>query len=336
MRQELYIRDDDYRLSFLYGNFITLTNVRDEEINRIVKERLSPLYVSIHTTNPELRALMLGRKKKDRLLEHMERLSDAGIELHIQMVMCPGLNDRDELERSIEDLANKYSGISSVGIVPVGLTRYRDGTYPLRPFEKQEISYLIEQVQRWQAEFEKDKGCAWVYIADEFYIAGECELPPAEHYAGFPQLENGIGLSRLFIDEVKENLVKLKAIPKQRRVAIVTGDLFSNIMGRITSDIDRGYGVKIDVIKTKNAFFGENVTVTGLLTGSDILASVERWLKNNEKPGKLLLPDVLLNGDGLMLDDCSPETIAEQFGIRVEVISSSGSGFIEGVLAHCS
>ncbi|HZD61046.1 MAG TPA: DUF512 domain-containing protein, partial [Anaerolineae bacterium] len=153
MRREVYIKDDDYRLSFLYGNFVTLTNARDEDIDRIIEDRLSPLYVSMHATNPELRSLLLGRKKRDKSFEHIKRLSDAGIELHVQMVMCPGLNDKDELDRSLDELSSGYSGISSVGIVPVGLTRYRDKAYPLRAFEKQEIIYLVEQVKKWQANF---------------------------------------------------------------------------------------------------------------------------------------------------------------------------------------
>jgi len=331
MRREVYVKDDDYRLSFIYGNFVTLTNVREEDIQRVIDDRISPLYVSVHTTDPGLRALMLGRKRADRSLEYMKRLTEAGIEIHVQIVACPGLNDGDALEKTIEDLAGEYDSVSSVGIVPVGLTGHRDGLYALRSFEKQEIIYLIEQAKRWQSKYKEEKGSTWVYIADEFYIAAGLELPPVEHYEEFPQIENGIGLSSLFIDEVKENAGKLKTASGSKKLAVVTGSLFSSIMSGIVREINNNFGLEIDVIEVSNLYFGGKVNVTGLITGFDIAGSVGKWLRDNEKPDKLLVPDVILNGDGLMLDDYSPAALADNIGIAIEVARSSGSGFIDGI-----
>ncbi|HZD60183.1 MAG TPA: DUF512 domain-containing protein, partial [Anaerolineae bacterium] len=180
--------------------------------------------------------------------------------------------------------------------------------------------------------FERDKGYAWVYIADEFYIAGGYELPPAEHYGEFPQIENGIGLSRLFIDDAIASITELKAAPAVGTIAVVTGSLFSTTMRKLADDIKDNYGIKINVIEVENNFFGGRVNVTGLLTGSDVVGSMGRWLTRNEKPSRLLVPDVMLNGDGLMLDGHSPDTVAELLGIHIDVVRSSGTGFIEGIL----
>jgi putative radical SAM enzyme (TIGR03279 family) len=339
MRDAVYVKDDDFRLSFLYGNFVTLTNMRDDDIDRIIDDRLSPLYVSIHATNPELRARMLGRKKTDTTLERLKRLSDADIELHIQMVMCPGLNDKRELDGSIEYLANGYDGITSVGLVPVGLTGYRQGLYPLRSFEKQEIIELVEQAGVWQDKFESEKGSAWLYIADEFYITGGFELPPSQHYGDYPQIENGIGLSRLFVDEAAD---MLDSIPEdehssdnttpESRIASVTGELFAPILSEIAQTLAHKTGVVIDVIPVRNSYFGGKVNVTGLLTGSDIVTGVEAWLENHTRPDIVLVPDIVLNADGLLLDGYTPEKVEKEIGAAVHITECSGSGFVDKVM----
>ncbi len=333
MRDSVYVKDDDYRLSLLYGNFITLTNMNDADIKRIIEERISPLYVSLHTTNPFLRAMMLGRKKPDKTLKYLKALSDAGIEIHIQVVLCPGINDGAGLEKTIKDLAEGYDGVSSVGIVPVGLTGHREGLYPLRSFGKKEIIKLINRAGMWHKRFEKEKGAAWVYLADEFYIAGGRRLPPAEHYGDFPQVENGIGLSRLFIDEAAEgikNKGKRKA-PGKRKIALVTGKLFAGILKDVAKSASKITGLSIEVINVKSKFFGGKVNVTGLLTGSDIISGIKKWLKSNEKPDVIVLPDVILNADGLTLDDHSPKMIEDKLGIKIKVTGSTGNGFVEAM-----
>lgn len=331
MRETLYVKDDDYRLSLLYGNFITLTNLKDSDIDRIIKDHISPIYVSVHTTNPELRSKMLGRKKADRSLEYLKVISEAGIEVHVQMVVCPGLNNGAELEKSINDLSQSYGNIASVGVVPVGLTRYRNGLYPLRPFTKKEIIELIDQADKWSARFLQEKGVAWVYVADEFYIQGEREFPSAAHYAGFPQIENGIGLSRLFIDEAMEVFKKTRRVKNRSKVALVTATLFKKTLAEISKEASAVTGLTIDVIAVKNYFFGGGVNVTGLLTGSDIIKDVGAWIKGNEKPDILVIPDIILNADGLTLDNYTPESISRRLGIKIKVAGSSGAGFAKAI-----
>jgi NifB/MoaA-like Fe-S oxidoreductase len=233
--------------------------------------------------------------------------------------------------------------VESVGLVPVGLTGYRAGLYPLRSFEKQEIIELINQVERWQEKLEKEKGSPWVYIADEFYIAAGHEFPPVEHYGDFPQIENGIGLSRLFIDEVEQGFGDLRqAIRKSattlqagqagRRIALVTGELFANILRGIAHEVSGLTGAKIDVIPVENGYFGGKVNVTGLLTGRDIVASAKLKFLESGKPDILVLPDVIVNDDGVMLDGASPGHVADELDVEVKVFKSSGDGFIEGFL----
>ncbi len=331
MRESVYIKDDDYRLSLLYGNFITLTNVCDADVNRIIEDRISPLYISLHTINPSLRAMMLGRKKPDKTLKYLRALLNAGIEIHIQIVLCPDLNDGVELERTIDDLSKDYGNVSSVGIVPVGLTGYRKGLYPLRSFSEKEIINLIKQAGAWHERFEREKGVAWVYLADEFYIAAGRELPPTEHYGEFPQIENGIGLSRLFIEKAKDSLKKRRKTNRKGRFGVVTGGLFAGVLRDVAKNASKVTGTSIDVIEIKNKFFGGKVNVTGLLTGSDIVAGVKGWLKSNEKPDVLVLPDVILNADRIALDDYSIEMIENMLGIKIKVANSTGNGFINAI-----
>lgn len=331
MRRDVYVKDDDYRLSFLYGNFVTLTNMGSEDVERIIGDRISPLYVSLHATDPLLRTHMLGRKKGDDSLGHLKRLTEAGIEVHIQIVLCPGLNDGEVLAKTIDDLANGYDNIESVGIVPVGLTGHREGLHELSAFSGQQAKALIDEVAVWQRKFEDEKGQAWVYLADEFYISAGEELPPLGHYDDFPQIENGIGLSRLFIDEARSAMEGLDQALPVRRLAVVTGTLFAPVLRRVIEELARTHKLNIDVIAVDNLFFGGYVNVTGLLAGSDIIAGVGAWLNEHERPDHLYLPDVLLNADGLMLDDSTPDMVAEKLGVSVKVVESSGAGFVDSL-----
>jgi putative radical SAM enzyme (TIGR03279 family) len=274
---------------------------------------------------------MLGRKKGDDSLGHLKRMTEAGIEVHIQIVLCPGLNDGEVLAKTIDDLAYGYNNIESVGIVPVGLTGHREGLYELSVFSKQDAKALIEEVSAWQRKFEAEQGRAWVYLADEFYISAGEDLPPLEHYDDLPQIENGIGLSRLFIDEARAAMEGLEQQLPAQRLAVVTGTLFAPVLRRVIEELERTHRLNIDVIAVDNLFFGGYVNVTGLLAGSDIVAAVGAWLAEHEHPDLLYLPDVLLNADGLMLDDSKPETVAEKLGLSVKIFESSGTGFISSL-----
>jgi putative radical SAM enzyme (TIGR03279 family) len=274
---------------------------------------------------------MLGRKKGDDSLGHLKRMTEAGIEVHIQIVLCPGLNDGEVLAKTVDDLAYGYNSIESVGIVPVGLTGHRDGLYELSAFSKKDAKALIEEVSVRQRKFELEKGRAWVYLADEFYISAGDDLPPLEHYDDLPQIENGIGLSRLFIDEAHVAMEGLDHTLPVQKLAVVTGTLFTPVLRRVIEELERTHKLNMEVIAVDNLFFGGYVNVTGLLTGSDIVAAVGAWLKEHERLDLLYLPDVLLNADGLMLDDSTPETVAEKLGLNVKVIESSGAGFISSL-----
>jgi putative radical SAM enzyme (TIGR03279 family) len=315
MREAVYVKDDDYRLSFLYGNFVTLTNVDEADIERIIEDRISPLYISLHAADSQLRMRMLGRKKIDRTLEYMRTMSDAGIDMHVQIVLCPEVNDGKQLDRTLDELS-EIEGVVSVGIVPVGLTAYRKNLFALRSFEKQEIIELVKQVSKRQEYFTERNGDVWVFLADEFYIGIGCELPQADHYGDYPQIENGIGLSRLFVDDAKARIDACRAesvrvasresATKQfRPVVIATGELFAPVMEEIASSInclvmdripatgcerqaykhdDKQSGEQtsgqttgpLSVIAVKNKFFGGRVNVTGLLTGYDIVEALAK------------------------------------------------------------
>lgn len=337
VRKSLRVKDDDYRLSFLYGNFITLTNMSVEEIERIVAQRISPLYVSLHATNPEVHRSMLRPAAGDSTFEHLKALLEGGIELHVQIVLCPDINDGGELRRTLRDL-EQMEGVRSVGIVPVGLTDHREGLSSLRRFRKGEVRGI-------QSECFKKHGEPWVYLSDEFYLAHGFELPPAEDYADYPQLENGIGIARFFLDGIDEGLSEIERglagsgkarssiasfrIAGQRlpgqRIAAVTGKLAAGCVGEACEKIARATGVRIEVLPVDNRFLGKDVTVAGLVAGAD----VERALKEDGGVDKALLPDVMLNDDGLFIDDKTIDEVARSSGVTIEVVPADGYGFIE-------
>lgn len=300
LRETLSLKDDDYRFSFLQGSFITLTNLSADDLERIKLLKLSPLYVSVHTTNPSLRQRMMGNKEAGRIMDILRDLHGAGIDFHAQIVLCPGINDGDELKRSIEDLASLRPNLLSLAVVPVGLTRYRERLYPLRNFtatEAEEVFHLVREYQeRFQAEGEN-----FLYLSDEFYLLTGKEFPESEEYNDFPQLENGVGLSRLLLDEFADLERDLPA-QLQRPVSLlfVTGLLAVNVLQGPVARLNRVKGLKVDMVPVRNEFFGEKVTVAGLLTGQDIRASVLK--ARPEKYELVVLPRVVLNDNGLFID----------------------------------
>jgi len=315
LRPTVYVRDDDYRLSFLHGNFTTLTNLTEAHCARIVEQRLSPLYVSVHTTNPDLRPRLFGNPKANRGLEYLYRLCDAGIQLHTQLVLCPGLNDGPELDRSVRDLAARWPQVRSISAVPVGLTKFQPHRNRLRVYEPDGAAQILDQIEAWQARFRREMDCNLVYVADEFYFLAGRPLPAAAEYDDFPQVENGVGLTRLFLDEAEEVLAEAPpALPAPRRVTVVTGALGGKALAGFVEGLNKIQSLRVDLAVVPNRFFGEGVTVAGLLTGQDILSA----LRGRSRPDLYLLPAVALNEEGLFLDDLRPEDLARELGVPVQ------------------
>jgi len=336
MRETVYFKDDDTRLSFLTGNYVTLTNMKRNELERIIRYRMTPVNVSVHTTNPELRVKMLGNRHAGDVLEKIRMLTGGGINVNAQIVLCKGLNDGDELDRTIKDLTDLYPGVASISVVPVGLTKWREGLYPLEPFTSDDSKCVLEQVGRWQDKLLAQHGIRIVYLADEFYIKAGAELPPYETYEGFPQIENGVGLMTLFKHEFHKYLrshakkldQKLNTLPP-REVSIATGRCAADHIGELAQILEKRYNnLKINVYAIENEFFGENVTVTGLLTGGDIL----RQLKGRKLGSELLISrSMLKSGEEIFLDDYTVEQLAAGLGTKVTVAENDGADFIRKI-----
>ncbi len=318
LRSSLYVKDDDYRLSFMEGNFVTLTNVGERELKRIADQKLSPLYISVHTTNPALRRRMLGHPRAGNIMAQLRFLHDAGIEMHTQVVLCPGLNDGAELQRTVRDLAGLWPAVRSLAVVPVGRTRFREGLYPLRGFTPAESRGLVEEITRQQAQYVQELGSAFIHLADEFYLTAGQEVPPAAAYEGFPQLENGVGLARLFLDEWSAVRDKLPEGVPPRRVTVVTGRLGAQLLAPVAEHLNRIRGLHLDLAVVENDFFGRTVTVAGLLTGTDI----RKQLRGKMLGDLVVVPQSALRNGHLFLDDTTlPEL---QNALRVPVVAASG------------
>ncbi len=318
MRETLYIKDDDYRLSFWQGNFVTLTNVKEAELQRIIDQRMGPLFISVHTTNPELRARMLNNRFAGNIMDQLSKLAKAGIEMHTQVVLCPDINDGAELKRTIEDLAGLWPEVQSMAVVPVGVTKYRQGLYNLRTFTQSEASQVIDLVEGYQQEFLEQWGDSFVYASDEFYVMAGKPIPPTENYGNFPQTENGVGLARLFLDEwdsIKDDLPQ--RISSNHRVTLVTGTSGAAILQQVVDGLNQIKDLQVDLEVVKNQFFGESVTVTGLLTGGDIIKA----LKNKNLGDAVILPSVMLrDGEEVFLDDVTVSDVADKIQTPVEVV----------------
>ncbi|MDO4799482.1 MAG: DUF512 domain-containing protein [Bacillota bacterium] len=331
MRSTLYFKDDDSRLSFLQGNFVTLTNMSEADIDRIVRYRISPINVSVHTTNPELRCRMLGNRFAGKLMPRLRRFYEAGLTVHAQIVLCPGYNDGAELERTIRDLESLHPTVASIAVVPVGLTKYRDGLADLRLMTREESRHLIEQVHRMQELFLQRYGTRWVFLADEIYIKAEVDFPPEEAYEGYVQYEDGIGMVRKLSEEMKRELSGYEAIPKpesRKRILAVTGVSNYPFLKEALGNYP-----EITVLRVENDFFGRTITVSGLLTGKDIIQTVrDEYGEEIEHFDRLWLPENMFrSGEDTLLDDWSLQQIGETLGIRAEKIRCSGVDVVEGI-----
>jgi putative radical SAM enzyme (TIGR03279 family) len=317
MRRSLYFEDDDYRLSFLHGSYVTLTNVKDKDIDRIIDQGLTPQYISVHATEPDLRKVMLGRDKPVvDIMERLRQLADGGIEMHTQVVVCPGWNDGEHLQRTVEDLSSFYPAVRSVALVPVGLTRHRDNLSDLEPVDSAKAEEYLEQAEIWGQRFRSELGERFVYAADEFFILTKKELPSVEYYDAFPQLENGIGMVRSFLDLWDTNKKDLPGrLDSPVRIALVTAALAEPFMRPIVAEIAAIEGVEIELLVVKNDFFGHGITVSGLLTGQDIV----KKLNDGHERDIALIPPNCINGEGLTLDDKTVAQLSEEAGVRVVV-----------------
>lgn len=333
MRSSLYFKDDDARLSFLSGNYITMTNMSEEDLDKIIRYHMSPINVSVQATDPELRVRMLKNPKAVNLLPRLKKLKEGGIVMNAQIVLCKGFNDGEQLDRSILDLLQFRPELRSVGIVPVGLTKHRQGLEHLEKFTKEDAARVIDQVAPWQEKCLQETGSRFIHLSDEFYILAERDLPEEEYYEGYVQIENGVGMMRLFIDEADSVIRTLDPSEKRKgHLSMITGLSASRFIHEIAEKIKAIYPeVKIEVYDIVNHFFGEDITVTGLLTGQDILAQ----LKGKELGSGLLLPGNLLKADeDILLDDMPLENIAETLQIPVYVVKSSGADFVRGILSY--
>lgn len=323
MRDSLNIKDDDYRMSFLYGNFITLTNMVDRDFQRIKQYHLSPLFVSVQCTNPELRKQMLRCKTADRLMSQLEKLEAADVEYHTQIVLCRDLNDGAELDRSIQDIMARQPYAQSMAVVPVGLTKFRQDCYPLKSFDAESAGRVVDQVEQYQIRQRAKDGRTFIYLSDEFYLLSGRPLPPAEYYDVFPQLDNGIGLARSFIEDFKmaaeeARQEERKADTKPVKLAVVSGTSIAPLLKRLADSLQLA-NVEITMVPVVNNHFGSTVNVSGLLTAHDMLASLKDIDKQVD--GILIPESALRTGDNIFLDDVSLDDFCQSLSCRVETVA---------------
>ena len=335
MRDTLYFKDDDSRLSFLQGNYVTLTNMSDEDVKRIIKYRLSPINISFQTTNPELRCKMLHNRFAGQALAHVDKFYEAGIAMNGQIVLCKGINDGVELERSISDLTAYLPHLESVSVVPVGLSKFRDGLYPLEPFSKEDAKEVLRCIHSWQKKVYAKYGFHFVHASDEWYILAGEKLPEAERYDGYLQLENGVGMLRLMMDEFDEAMAQLEGEQGKYggcggELSVVTGNLaYPYIFDMAERMMERFNRLTIHVYAITNDFFGELITVSGLLTGQDII----RQLHGKPLGNRVLLPqNVLRSGEDYLLDDVTIGDMEKALQVKIDIVKSSGHDFVHTVL----
>ncbi len=348
MRETLYFKDDDSRLSFLQGNYVTLTNMKEADLQRIVDYKLEPINVSVQTTNPELRCMMLHNRFAGEALKKIDTLYQGGVHMNGQIVLCKGVNDGVELERSISDLTKYLPYMESVSVVPVGLSKYREGLYPLEPFTKEDAEQVLEMIHKWQDKCMESHGTHFVHASDEWYLLAEQPLPEEDNYDGYIQLENGVGMLRLLIDEFHEALALLEQnvqsgeVPEEMLpdckqehfVTLVTGRLPAPFIEELAKECQERFpNYHIDVVAIRNDFFGEMITVSGLLTGQDILAQLKEVKANGRLGERVLLPcNLLRSGEETLLDDMTVSDLEEALEIQIDIVSSGGSDLLNSML----
>ena len=330
MRETLYFKDDDTRLSFLQGNYVTLTNVSDEELERICFYKLSPMNISVHTTNPELRCRMLHNRFAGSIIEKMRRLKQADITMNGQIVLVPEYNDGEELERTIHDLTEFLPNLQSLSVVPVGLTKYRDNLPKIRTFDAEEAREVIGIIGKWQQICLQYFGTRFVYASDEWFLTAGMSLPSEEEYEGYPQIENGVGMIRSLTQEVEDELSYREGDDRVHEATIATGTLAAPVIKDLCEQVRKVYpNLTVEVYPIINHFFGETITVSGLLTGKDIIEQ----MKDRKIRGNLILPENLLrSGEDVLLDDLTVSDIENALQTRVRIVKSEGYDFVESLV----
>lgn len=330
LREPLYFKDDDTRLSFLTGNYVTLTNVKDEEIDKVIRLRLSPINISVHATEPELRKKMLNNRFGGRVMEHIKKLTENGITVNCQIVLVKGVNDGAHLEKSIKDLSCFYPGVHSISVVPVGISDHREGLYPLSPFEKADAESVVDLLERMQEENLKTYGSRIAYIADEFYLKAERKIPAIEVYEDFPQIENGVGMLSSMRDELFRELKTRRKKVRPGKRSIATGLCAYDHIRQFADMVQKKYPqIEIDVHPVENRLFGRRVNVAGLLSGGDLLTGLA------EKPlgDTLILTRSMLRAEGdVFLDDMTPGELEEKLGVKVVFAENEGKDFVDKIL----
>lgn len=330
MRETLYFKDDDSRLSFLQGNYVTLTNMSEHDIERVIHYHLAPINISFQAMNPKLRCKMLHNRFAGEALKKVDRLYEAGIEMNGQIVLCKDVNDKDELEYSLEKLSQYAPVLRSVSVVPVGLSKFREGLYPLESFTKEDAKKVLAQIHRWQKKMYSKYGIHFVHASDEWYLLAEEALPEEERYDGYLQLENGVGMLRLLNTEVEETLEGLAGDDRQIKVSIATGLLSAPFVEACISKIQQKFpNVQCKVYPIINHFFGEKITVSGLITGTDLKAQ----LKNQDLGERLLLPcNMLRSGENVFLDDVTVEELSAALNIGITIVEEAGEELVNDIL----
>ncbi len=332
MRETLYFKDDDARLSFLQGNYVTLTNLNQKDIDRIIQMKLS-INVSVHTTNPELRCMMMNNRFAGEKLGYLKQFADAGISMNCQIVLCPGINDGKELERTLTDLGNLMPNIQSIAVVPVGLTKYREGLYPLKLFDKQGATEAIELIEGFQNKFLFEYGTRLVFPADEFYITAEREIPAEEEYEDYCQFENGVGMMRSLINEFDSAFDNAEDDDvKECHTSIATGALAYKYICKLVEKAEKKWhNINCKVYKIRNDFFGETITVTGLITGQDLITQ----LKNQPLGDVLLLTSNMIKKDSeLFLDDCTISDVEKALDVKIKIIDGDGFSLFDAITGN--
>ncbi len=344
MRDTLYFKDDDSRLSFLQGNYVTLTNMKEDDLERIIRYKLDPINISVQTMNPELRCKMLNNRFAGDSLKKMDRLYEGGIHMNGQIVLCKGVNDKEELEFSINELTKYLPLMESVSVVPVGLSKHREGLYPLEPFTKEDALEVLETIHKWQNTCMENHGTHFIHASDEWYLLAEQEIPEEDNYDGYIQLENGVGMIRLLVDEFAEALKLLQQDIKeenalqeflpdlegQHKVTIATGKLAGPFIEKMAADCEAAFpNHKVEVVQIRNDFFGEMITVSGLITGQDLLAQ----LKDRDLGECLLLPcNMLRSGEEVFLDDMTVTELSQALKTPIQIVESSGQDLLDAML----
>lgn len=329
LRDSLYFKDDDSRLSFLFGNYITLTNITEHEIDRIIKMHISPINISVHTTNPELRVKMMKNKNAGKVLDIIKRFNDAGIKINCQLVVCPGYNDGKELEKSLEDLTN-FKNAECIAAVPVGLTQFREGLAELKPFNKQTAGETIDIIDRFGEKCLEKYGSRRVYASDEFYLLSERKMPSADYYGEFLQLENGVGLWSLLLKEATDAISDCDyKLEKKRKITMVTGVAAYPLITQIVDKCQQKWdNLECRVIEIKNNFFGELITVAGLVTATDIKAQV-----SGELGKEMLIPAVMLRNErDMFLDSITVEELSKELNVKITPVENDGYELIDAIL----